>query len=255
VIESPNRPFGKYERFGAYHWREIRSNPTKHNAVLAARYRVLLGAMDRTARRVLDIGCGDGTLTFELARRTDRVWGIDDALLPLRLARAEFQRRPRVRAPLLSSADARWLPFPDETFDCVVLADVIEHIDGPEVVMEEARRVLRSGGQILVTTPRRRGAEPAHEYHCREYTGGELSSLLSHTFADVQVQVFQPAFSARLYERRTLGRKLFRIAINCCSVLGWNPLAVSAHLAAEARHTDLCASGRKPGGTQTDRSS
>jgi SAM-dependent methyltransferase len=239
------RPFGKYERFGAYHWREIRSNPAVHNAVLAARYQVLLRTMDRSARRVLDIGCGDATLTFELARRSDRVWGIDDALLPLRLARVEFDKRPRVRAPLLSRADACRLPFPNDTFDCVVLADVIEHISAAEAVMGEARRVLRTGGQILVTTPRRQGAEPVHEYHCREYTGTELFDLLGRSFSAVEVRVFQPAFFARLYERRILGRKPFRIAMNCCSVLGWNLLAATADLAAEARHTGLCASARK----------
>ena len=88
-----NRPFRKYERFGAYHWREIEPRPTRHNAVLTARYQVLLETMDAHAHRVLDVGCGDGTLTARLAERSDGVWGIDDSLLPLRLARGEFDRR------------------------------------------------------------------------------------------------------------------------------------------------------------------
>jgi SAM-dependent methyltransferase len=245
VIEPASRPFGKYERFGAYHWREIEPVPTRHNAVLTARYRVLLDAMDPNAHRVLDIGCGDGTLTFQLAQRSNRVWGVDDSLLPLRLARGQFERRPRRRAPLVTNADARRLPFPDAAFDCVVLADVIEHIDAPEAVMNEAHRVLRPGGQILLTTPRRQGATPAHEYHCHEYTGAELGDLLQRRFGDVQIRVFQPIGVSRLYERRVLGRKLFRIAINCCAIAGWNPLAKSGDLSAESRHTDLCASGRK----------
>jgi len=246
VIDVPaTRPFGKYERFGAYHWREIERVPTRLNAILTARYRVVLAAIDPDARRVLDIGCGDGTLTFQLAQRSAHVCGVDDSLLPLRLAREEFGRRQMSREPLLSRADARRLPFPDDSFDCVVLADVIEHIDTPEVVVREAHRVLRHGGQILVTTPRRQGTEPAHEYHCREYTGAELADLLRASFNDVAIRVFQPVLAARLYEHRVLGRKLFRIAINCCAILGWNPLARSGSLAAEAAHTDLCAVGRK----------
>ena len=79
MSEGVSRPFGKYERFGAYHWREIEALPTHHNAVLTARYRVLLDAMDANAKRVLDIGCGDGTLTFRLAGRSERVWGITRA--------------------------------------------------------------------------------------------------------------------------------------------------------------------------------
>ena len=46
VSDAPNRPFGKYERFGAYHWREVQPVPTRHNAVLTARYRVLLDEID-----------------------------------------------------------------------------------------------------------------------------------------------------------------------------------------------------------------
>ena len=244
MIESANRPFGKYERFGAYHWREIEPLPTRYNAVLTARYRVLLDALAPNAHRVLDIGCGDGTLTFRLAQRSDRVWGVDDSLLPLRLARGEFERRSG-RPPLVTNADARRLPFSDDTFDCIVLADVIEHIDAPDGVMSEAHRVLRPGGQIVVTTPRRQGSVPAHEYHCREYTGAELGDLLRRWFGSVQVRVFQPIGVSRLYDRRVFGRKLFRIIINCCAIAGWNPLAMSGDLSDEDRHTDLCASGRK----------
>ena len=239
------RPFGKYERFGAYHWREIQPVPTRHNAVLTARYRVLLDAMDPRARRVLDVGCGDGTLTFKLAQRSDRVWGVDDSLLPLQLARDQFDRRPDRRTPLVTNADARRLPFPDDAFDCVVLADVIEHIDAPDAVMSEAHRVLRPGGQVLITTPRRQGSTAAHEYHCHEYTGAEIRDLLGRWFGRVQIRVFQPIGLSRLYERRVFGRKLFRIAINCCAIAGWNPLAKSDDLSGESGHTDLCASGHK----------
>ena len=245
MSEPANRPFGKYERFGAYHWREIEWLPTRHNAVLTARYRVLLDAMDSTARRVLDIGCGDGTLTFRLAERSERVCGVDDSLLPLRLARGEFERRPARRAPILANADARSLPFPNEAFDCVVMADVIEHIEAPDAVISEAHRVLRRGGQILLTTPRRQGAHSAHEYHCHEYTGAELAELLRRRFSGVQIRVFRPMRASRLYERKVLGRKVFRIAINCCAIAGWNPLAKSSEVSSETRYADLCAWARK----------
>lgn len=245
MTRMQSRPFTKYERFGAYHWREIQPIPTRHNAILTARYRVLLDTMDPGAGRVLDIGCGDGTLTYMLGDKAERVYAIDDSLLPLRLARDQFRRQGAPREPNLSAADGRNLPFPDDTFDCVVLADVIEHIDAPEAVMREARRVLRRGGQILLTTPRRQGDQPVHEYHCREYTGGELAALVSGWFSDVRVRVFQPARIARLYDYRVFGRKVFRLAINCFAIAGWNPLAHTAGVEEEAHHTDLCASGRK----------
>lgn len=237
--------FDKYERFGAYHWREIEKSPTRHNAILAGRYQVLLSAMEPGVQRVLDIGSGDGTLTFKLSDRAKHVWGIDDSLLPLRLAREQFNRRRADRHPRLARADARSLPFPDGSFDCVVLADVIEHIDAPDVVLEEAKRVLRPGGQILVTTPRRSDSQETHQYHCREYTGAELDEMLRERFTAVEVKGFRPVGRSQLYDRRVLGRKLFRIVMNCCSVAGWNPLAKSGSLAQESGYADLCGSGRK----------
>ena len=71
----------------------------------------------------------------------------------------------------------------------------------------------------------------------------ELADLLRRRFSGVHVRPFQPIGAARLYERKVFGRKLFRIAINCCAIAGWNPLARTGDVSAEARHTDLCASG------------
>ena len=64
MSDIQSKPFGKYDRYGAYHWREIQPVPTRHNAVLTARYQVLLKRIDRHARDILDVGCGDGTHTF-----------------------------------------------------------------------------------------------------------------------------------------------------------------------------------------------
>jgi ubiquinone/menaquinone biosynthesis C-methylase UbiE len=245
MSDLAGRPFDKYERYGPYHWREIQRNPFRHNAVLTARYQMLLRTMDSRAQRILDVGCGDGTLTFRVAARGARVWGIDDAQLPLQLALAEFARHPVADPPRLLRADARGLPFLDASFDCVILADVIEHIDAPEAVIEEVHRVLQPGGQLLITTPRRKENAPVNEYHCHEFTARELEKLLDRWFDDARVEMFQPLSVSRLYQRRVFGRKVFRVAINCCSILGWNPLASRSGSSDDDRYTDLCGSCRK----------
>src|SRR5512143_306119 len=76
---------------------------------------------DLAGRRVLEIGCGEGRLTWQYAASTSRVVGIDPDLDALRVA--------RVDCPVASSdkigfigASARSLPFPHEKFDIAILA-------------------------------------------------------------------------------------------------------------------------------------
>jgi SAM-dependent methyltransferase len=45
------------------------------------------------------------------------------------------------------------LPFPDQSFDLVWSSEVIEHLDSPQKIMTELKRILKPGGQIILTTP------------------------------------------------------------------------------------------------------
>jgi SAM-dependent methyltransferase len=99
--------------------------------------------------RLLDLGCGAGenTLLVTEALGCCRAVGVDWAPRPL--AVAHTQGLPVVQA-VLDGAD---LPFPEASFDVVVLSEVIEHLVDPDHTVDEARRVLRPGGTFLVTTP------------------------------------------------------------------------------------------------------
>jgi SAM-dependent methyltransferase len=56
------------------------------------------------------------------------------------------------------------LPFPTGSFDCVLLSEVIEHLDTPQISLGEAARVLKPGGRLLVTTPNYRSFWPVMEW-------------------------------------------------------------------------------------------
>jgi ubiquinone/menaquinone biosynthesis C-methylase UbiE len=101
----------------------------------------------RRYRRILDVGCGNAAQTVRLARHGDEVIGVDIAEDLLAVARERCRHFQNVR---FMKADARKLPFPDRTFDCILsYGDVLSHItDGYDRALAELHRVSKTGAVI-----------------------------------------------------------------------------------------------------------
>jgi 2-polyprenyl-6-hydroxyphenyl methylase/3-demethylubiquinone-9 3-methyltransferase len=126
-------------------WREIPEGlpPT----ALELRSRFLLERV-RPGERVLDVGCGEGIFAAALTRAGAEVLAADIAEEPLRRAAA---RQPGLELALLPG-EHDW-GLPDAAFDVVWAGEVIEHVADTAAWMSELRRVLRSGGRLLLSTP------------------------------------------------------------------------------------------------------
>ena len=98
--------------------------------------------------RVLDVGCGGGFLTNDLAARGHRVSGVDASAEALEVA----ARHDASRSVVYRRGDAEALPFPDGEFDAVCAMDLLEHVENPARVVGEAARVLRPGGLFFFHT-------------------------------------------------------------------------------------------------------
>jgi SAM-dependent methyltransferase len=96
-------------------------------------------------KRLLDLGCGTGHLAAAAAKRGAEAEGIDFASAMVEAAAANY---PEVK---FAEGDAEDLPFENECFDCVACSFGLLHMPHPEKVMEEAHRVLRSGGRYTLT--------------------------------------------------------------------------------------------------------
>src|SRR3954467_8405492 len=104
----------------------------------------------RAGLDVLDVGCGPGTITVDLAARVapGRVVGLDVSPAPLDEAR-ELARRSGV-AVEFGIGDAYALAFPDDAFDVVHAHQVLQHLTDPVAALREMARVCRPGGVVAV---------------------------------------------------------------------------------------------------------
>lgn len=105
----------------------------------------------RPGLSLLDIGCGPGTITLDLAGRVapGRVTAVEVTPTALDLARAEADRRG-VTTVDFAVSDVHALDFPDDTFDVVHAHQVLQHVTDPVRALREMRRVCRPGGVIAV---------------------------------------------------------------------------------------------------------
>jgi SAM-dependent methyltransferase len=109
---------------------------------------------------VADLGCGAGRHSFEAFRRGAHVVAVDrdpDALAQTAqwlTAMAEAGQAPHGATARVVRGDVLSLPFPDASFDRVIISEVLEHIPADTRAIAEVARVLRPGGLAAVTVPR-----------------------------------------------------------------------------------------------------
>lgn len=102
-----------------------------------------------TGSKVLDVGCGPGTITTDFARLVapGRVTGVDNAEDPLNIARASAEQG-RVDNVEFGRADVYELPYADDSFDVVHAHQVLQHLTDPVAALREMRRVCKAGGVV-----------------------------------------------------------------------------------------------------------
>lgn len=103
---------------------------------------------NRKDLKVLDIGCGGGFLTLDLADKGWKATGVDVSESILEVGRSRDQQR-RVN---WVNGTAENLPVPDRYFDVVCMMDVLEHIHQPRQALKEVSRVLKQDGIFVFHT-------------------------------------------------------------------------------------------------------
>lgn len=144
-----------------------------------ARYKFALRRIKKGSK-VLDLGCGAGYGSFLLSSKA-KVFAVDKDKEAISYAKRHYSG-----SAVFKVADATLIPFPDNKFDVVCSFEVIEHIKDDKKMLSEVRRVLKSRGKFIMSTPRK--AEKIRSpYHIREYDYNKLLRLLKIYFNKVEI--------------------------------------------------------------------
>lgn len=101
----------------------------------------------------LDVGCGGGIITEDLAKISDQVFGVDISGSSLNTARLHAEQNElKIN---YQKAYAENLPFESDSFDLVTCCDVLEHVDDVDKAISEIARVLKPGGVFVYDTVNR----------------------------------------------------------------------------------------------------
>ena len=112
----------------------------------------IIKLLPKNIKSTLDAGCGTGNFGEILSRYQNdfniKVIGIDASKKSVELANSK-----QIHGACFLFGDDENLPFKDNSFNCVVLIEVIEHVPNKERLLKELKRVLKTHGMLIITTP------------------------------------------------------------------------------------------------------
>ncbi len=158
-------------------------NIPSDNPIHQRLFKAYVAAEPYVSGHVLEVGCGEGRGIVLLKPKSTTftaVDKIDEALNALRLKFPDATFMAMNLPPLQGLSD--------NTFDCVVSFQVIEHIKDDRFFLKEIHRVLKPGGVALLTTPNRKLSLSRNPWHIREYLADELKYLASEIFSYVEMK-------------------------------------------------------------------
>lgn len=137
-----------YETYWANRHSKTKYNANNQNSLGAQNeIRESVSTILRKAENMLDVGCGDGYLFRAIKAKSKNVYGCDISEVALQEA------KKRGMETICADLNAAFLPYRENSFDCITCLEVLEHLIDPLNLLKNLKRILRPEGQLVLTTP------------------------------------------------------------------------------------------------------
>lgn len=182
---------------------------------------------DMPPGRVLDIGCGEAKFLHRMQQAGWAVQGIDFDAAAARNAKQLFDIDVQV-------GKLEDMQFPDGTFDAITMNHVIEHVFDPVALLQEARRILKPGGRLVMVTPN--ALSMGHRVFGRFWRGLEPPR---------HIQIFTPSSLDTVARSAGLAvNRFFTTAVNAWIIFS------ASYVLQRCRHSNACGQEKPTRGEQ-----
>jgi len=177
---------------------EERTGATEHDEKRVREY--IVSKFPRNANSILDVGCGKGWVAKEFLPKGKKVFSLDISVT-----------NPAIINKLHSSknhygitADSFHLPFDDQSVDCIIASEIIEHVIDPAGFVKELFRVVKKGGSLIITTPYKEKIIYYLCVHCNQKTPANAHL---HSFDEIKLENLYSEKDLESFKYETFGNK------------------------------------------------
>jgi len=148
-------------------------------------HQMILNRVPKKAALILDVGCGNGWVANYFANRDQRVISMDISTKnPIQVHQKNNHNR---HAGLVG--DVFNLPIKSKSVDCIIAAEIMEHVPDPKQFIASLFRILKPGGRLIITTPYDEQIEHYLCVHCNHPTPRHAHL---HSFNEQNIGQFLP---------------------------------------------------------------
>jgi len=177
---------------------ETRKGATKHDESRVREY--IISKVPNNVNSILDVGCGKGWVAKEFLPRSKKVFSLDVSITNPAIVKKLY---PDVNHFGIT-ADSFHLPFSNQSFDCIIASEIIEHVYDPAGFVRELFRVLKRGGSLIITTPYKEKIIYYLCIHCNQKTPANAHL---HSFDEIKLESLYKEDDLKKFSFETFGNK------------------------------------------------
>lgn len=178
---------------------EERKGATAHDERRVREY--IISKIPKDVKSILDVGCGNGWVAKEFLPEGKQVFSLDISVTNPSIVNKLYPNPKH----LALAADSFHLPFNDESFDCVIASEIIEHVFDPAAFVKELFRVVKKGGRLIVTTPYKEKLIYYLCIHCNQKTPANAHI---HSFDEKKLESLYTESDLESFKYETFGNKV-----------------------------------------------